>query len=55
MSSTLLEKFLSYVQVDTQSVPDVECYPSSAKQLTLLKALSCELQQMGISAEMDEQ
>ena len=55
MSSTLLEKFLNYVQVDTQSVPDVECYPSSAKQLTLLKALSCELQQMGISAEMDEQ
>lgn len=50
----LLERFLKYVQIDTQSVPDVEQYPSSEKQKVLLKLLQNELSEMGISARMDE-
>lgn len=51
----LLERFLRYVKIDTESVPDVECYPSSEKQKNLLKLLRDELQQMGIAVRMDEQ
>ncbi len=55
MNSTLLDKFLQYVQIDTESVPDVQQYPSSTKQLTLLKLLSEQLAELGVSAQMDEQ
>lgn len=51
----LLERFLRYVKIDTESVPDAECYPSSEKQKNLLKLLRDELQQMGIAVRMDEQ
>lgn len=50
----LLEKFLRYVKIDTESVPDVQRYPSSEKQKNLLALLRDELVQMGISATMDE-
>ncbi len=52
--NTLLERFLRYVKIDTESVPDVEQYPSSEKQKNLLRLLRDELQQMGIAARMDE-
>lgn len=51
----LLERFLRYVKIDTESVPDAECYPSSEKQKNLLRLLRDELQQMGIAVRMDEQ
>ena len=50
----LLERFLRYVKIDTESVPDVQRYPSSEKQKNLLALLRDELLQMGISATMDE-
>lgn len=50
----LLERFLRYVKIDTESVPDAQRYPSSEKQKNLLALLRDELVQMGISATMDE-
>lgn len=52
---TLLERFLQYVQIDTESVPDVERYPSSEKQKVLLSLLKDQLVEMGVSATMDEE
>jgi tripeptide aminopeptidase len=48
-AETLLNRFLSYVQIDTQSDPDSPSYPSTAKQLTLLRLLESELRQIGCS------
>lgn len=42
-----IEKFLRYVQIDTQSSEDSETTPSTLKQHTLAKLLVEELQQMG--------
>jgi hypothetical protein len=50
----ILERFLRYVAVDTQSDDRNECQPSTAKQFDLQKLLQAELQAMGISAEVDE-
>lgn len=54
MKEKLLQRFLRYVQIDTQSVDDAEQFPSSAKQLNLLKLLTQELTAMGITARMDK-
>ena len=51
----LLQNFLRYVAIDTESVPDVEQYPSSRKQFDLLTLLRDELVALGIQTEMDEQ
>ena len=54
-SSTVLERLLRYVQIDTQSDPSSPTTPSTAKQKDLGHLLVQELQEMGISdAEMDE-
>ena len=53
MNKQLLDRFIKYVKIDTESVPDVEQYPSSEKQKDLLKRLLNELQQLGIKARMD--
>lgn len=50
----LLDKFLRYVAVDTQSCEESESQPSTAKQLDLLKMLRDELQAMGVEATLDE-
>ena len=50
----ILERFLRYVAIDTQSDDRCECQPSTAKQFDLQKLLQAELQVMGISAEVDE-
>ena len=50
----ILDKFLRYVAVDTQSDPESESQPSSARQLDLLKMLCAELQGMGVEASLDE-
>ncbi len=50
----LLDRFLRYVAVDTQSDPDSESQPSSAKELDLLNMLCNELQKMGVEASIDE-
>lgn len=54
MKDKLLERFLRYVKIDTQSVDDVEQFPSSSKQRNLLKMLLDELTAMGVSARMDD-
>ena len=50
----LLDRFLRYVKIDTESMPDVEQYPSTDKQKDLLKLLHKELTKLGISARMDK-
>jgi len=50
----ILDRFLRYVAVDTQSDPESESQPSSARQLDLLKMLCAELQEMGVEASLDE-
>lgn len=52
---TVTERFLRYVQIDTQSDPDSPSFPSSGKQKELSKLLAAELQQTGLQdAHMDE-
>ena len=48
MKKAVLERFLRYVAVDTQSVHDSETYPSSLKQLVLARMLTEELKELGI-------
>ncbi len=50
----LLDRFLRYVAVDTQSDEESDSQPSTAKQLNLLKLLCEELKQMGVQATLDE-
>lgn len=50
----LIDKFLRYVAVDTQSNEESESQPSTAKQLVLLSMLKDELVAMGVEAELDE-
>ena len=50
----ITDKFLRYIAIDTQSAPESESQPSSAKQLDLLKLLRDELSGMGIDATLDE-
>ncbi len=52
---TAAERFMRYVQVDTQSDPDSASQPSTLKQKDLSKILAEELKQIGIAdAELDE-
>ncbi len=52
---TVAERFLRYVQVDTQSDPLSTTFPSTAKQKDLLQILANELKAIGLAdAEMDE-
>lgn len=50
----LLDRFLRYVSIDTQSCEESETQPSSAKQLDLLKLLNEELMAMGVESNLDE-
>ncbi len=53
--TTLLDRFLRYTQIDTQSQHDVESYPSTAKQLNLARLLEKELIELGMSdVELDQ-
>lgn len=52
---TAAERFLRYVQIDTQSDPQSTTFPSTEKQKDLSRLLVEELKQMGIAdAHMDE-
>lgn len=50
----LLDRFLRYVSIDTQSDENSESQPSAAKELDLLSLLRDELLDMGIEATLDE-
>lgn len=54
-SYTVKERFLRYVQIDTQSDPLSETFPSTEKQKDLLSLLAKELKEIGLEdAHMDE-
>lgn len=50
----ILDRFLRYVAVDTQSNEESESQPSTEKQWNLLKMLRDELQALGVEAHLDE-
>jgi tripeptide aminopeptidase len=53
--SSVLNRFLSYVQIDTQSDPQSTSFPSTEKQRDLSNLLVVELQELGIEdAHLDE-
>ena len=53
--SALIDRFFRYVQIDTQSDPNSEAHPTTAKQKNLSSLLQQELISMGIAdAEVDE-
>lgn len=55
ITHTVLNRFLKYVKIDTQSDPSSTTFPSTAKQKNLGRILVEELLEMGLSdAEMDE-
>jgi tripeptide aminopeptidase len=52
---TVLERFLRYVTIDTQSDPDSRTTPSTAKQKDLGRLLIAELRESGLAdADMDD-
>lgn len=54
-SYTVAERFMRYVQIDTQSDPASNSFPSTEKQKDLSRLLVQELQQMGVTdAHMDD-
>lgn len=55
MNYTVKERFLKYVQIDTQSDPSSDTYPTTEKQKDMSKVLVEELKEMGITdAHMNE-
>ena len=54
MKYTAKDRFLRYVQIDTQANPYSETVPSTAKQIDLSRILSEELTEMGIENELTE-
>lgn len=50
----ILDRFLRYVAIDTQSDENSESQPSAAKEFDLLKLLCKELNDMGVEATLDE-
>lgn len=55
LAADAAERFLRYVRIDTQSEEDSESYPSTAKQLDLLRLLRDELAGLGLAdAAIDE-
>jgi tripeptide aminopeptidase len=55
LAEAAAQRFLRYVTYDTQSDGDSDTYPSTAKQLELLRALRDELEEIGLDdVAMDE-
>ncbi len=55
LASPVAERFLRYVQIDTQSDPDSDATPSTEKQKDLSRLLARELKTMGVEdASMDD-
>ena len=50
----ILDRFLRYTRIDTQSNEDSQSQPSTEKQLNLLKLLCRELEELGVEASLDE-
>jgi len=55
LNHTVLDRFLRYVKIDTQSDPNSKTFPSTEKQKDLAKVLVQELLEMGLhDAHMDD-
>ena len=55
LKTSVVERFLRYVTVDTQSAEGSSTYPSTLKQLVLLDQLARELKELGVAdAARDE-
>ena len=54
MKYTAKDRFLRYVQIDTQANPYSDTVPSTAKQINLSRILSEELTEMGVKNELTE-
>jgi tripeptide aminopeptidase len=55
LAEAAAQRFLRYVTYDTQSDADSDTYPSTAKQLELLRVLRDELEQLGLDdVRMDD-
>ena len=52
--SSITERFMRYVQIDTQSDPQSNAQPTTEKQKDLSRLLLNELKQTGITAELDD-
>ncbi len=50
----IVERFLSYIAIDTMSNPKSETVPSTAIQFDLLKVLKKELDELGLEASLDD-
>ena len=53
--SSLIERFLRYVKIDTQSDEESGTHPSTDKQHDLAGLLACELKELGLSVDHDEE
>lgn len=53
-TSTVAERLMRYVQIDTEADPNSTTFPSSEKQKDLGRLLLKELEDLGIESEMDE-
>lgn len=55
LADDVLQRFLRYVRIDTQSKEGADSYPSTAKQLDLSRLLVDELREIGLAdARLDE-
>lgn len=55
MNNRLIERFISYVKIDTQSDDSSQSFPTTAKQLDLAKVVFEELKQLGLEGvKLDE-
>lgn len=55
MKETLLNRFIKYAKIDTQSDPESQSYPSTDKQFDLLNLLVDELKEIGMQdVQIDE-
>ena len=48
----LIDRFLTYVKVDTESDPVSEAYPSTSKQFDLAKVLEKQLKDLGLETKL---
>ena len=55
IQTSLIERFLRYVKIDTQSDEESSTHPSTAKQRDLAALLVNELKELGLSVDYDEE
>ena len=53
--SSLIERFIRYVKIDTQSDEESSTHPSTGKQKNLAKILVEELNDLGLIVDYDEE